>query len=70
MTDSELILVAGALLAAATLPAVRVSIPPSTSIVPSPTSEASRRTLSGESAMNGWPPQPGLTVMQRKTSAS
>ena len=20
--------------------------------------------------MNGWPPQPGLTVMQRKTSAS
>ena len=27
-------------------------------------------TLSGESAMKGWPPQPGLTVMQSKTSAS
>src|SRR5438876_368016 len=54
----------------ATLPAVPGSIPPSTSMVEAPTTLPSLPTLSGESAMNGWPPQPGLTVMQRKTSAS
>ena len=37
---------------------------------PAPTTAPSRSTLSGESAMKGWPPQPGLTVMQRKMSAS
>jgi hypothetical protein len=52
------------------LPAVDESMPPSTSMVPAPTILLMRRTLSGESAMNGWPPQPGLTVMQRNTSAS
>ena len=32
-------------------------------------SRAGAATLSGEAGMNGCPPQPGLTVMQRRTSA-
>ena len=45
------------------------SMPPSTSIRASPTSGARRSTLSGEASMKDWPPQPGLTVMQRTMSA-
>ncbi len=44
-------------------------MPPSTSIRAAPTSSASRATFSTEPSMNDWPPQPGLTVMQRAMSA-
>ena len=56
--------------AAATLPTVSASMPPSTSIRAAAPACRSRATLSGEEAMKGWPPQPGLTVMQRTTSAA
>ena len=46
-------------------------MPPSTSILALPTSGSRQaQTLSGEPAMKAWPPQPGLTVMQRTMSAS
>ena len=44
--------------------------PPSTSITALGSSSASRATFSGDRSMNGWPPQPGLTVMQRTWSAT
>ena len=48
---------------------MRGSMPPSTSIAtPSPTSERSRGSFCSECSMNGCPPQPGLTVMQRAMS--
>ena len=57
--------------AAAHAPAVSASMPPSTSrSASSPMSARMRRTLSTEDAMNGWPPQPGLTVMHSAMSTS
>ncbi len=44
-------------------------MPPSTSIFALPASGFRRETLSGDPPMNDWPPQPGLTVMQRTMSA-
>ena len=37
---------------------------------PAPSSARSRAILSSDAAMNGWPPQPGLTVMQSARSTS
>ena len=51
--------------------AVCTSMPPSTSRVTSgPISSRIRAILAGEDPMNGWPPQPGLTVMHSATSSS
>src|SRR5439155_19206681 len=47
------------------------STPPSTSIAAfSPTTAFRRRSLSSDCGMNGWPPQPGLTVMHSTSSTS
>src|SRR5215207_1694398 len=52
-------------------PAVVVSTPPSTSRAgPAPISARRRSTLPRVAGMNGWPPQPGLTVMHSARSRS
>ena len=57
--------------ACAQAPAVVVSTPPSTSRAgPAPISARRRSILPGLAGMNGWPPQPGLTVMQSARSRS
>ena len=50
-------------------PTVSASMPPSTSIIAAGARPRSLETLSGEEAMKGCPPQPGLTDMQRIRSA-
>ena len=52
-------------------PAVAASMPPSTSIARLADRPRKRwRPCPGEPSMKAWPPQPGLTVMQRTMSAS